>query len=177
MKLFLMLVMFNLIGCAQLNKLVQSPPPKAYISNIPKDQTMVVIPFNDYINQIEVARKVEMILVNYGFSVRSLPSDFKEIEKRTDSGISGSSAKGQVGRTEEIGAEAKETTIERYRAYSPVDVQIIFEVLLSEGWITVKVVRAKDRAVIGVSKAYESNLESELEDFLLKNKLIIEKTS
>ncbi len=135
----------------------------------------MVIPFNDYIDQIDVARRVEMLMVIYGFNVKSYQVDYKEIEKRTDAGISGSSTKGRPDGTDSLGADAKEVTIERYKAYQPVDVDLVFEVMSSGGWITVKIVQTKDKMVFGVLKAYESNIESEIERFLLQKNLIVEK--
>lgn len=173
LNVFFFVLMTITSGCSHFR---HSEPEKEYVSNISYDKIVVVVPFNDYIHQIEVARKIEMALVNYGFNVKSYQAGVvKDVEKRSGAGIANATTQGKNSSTDASVALGEAVTIERFKEYeTTILADIRFEVLASNNEITLKVVRHKDSSVIGVATFGEGSFD-DLQDFLLQKNLIAEK--
>lgn len=148
-----------------------------YSANIEEGQTVIVIPFNKYLHQIEAANKVEMALVNYGFAVKSYQPEIKQVEEHTGAAVTGSRTQSNLDASGAIGAGANKLTIERYFSYENNSADLVFEVLTSGSNMTIKVVRTRDKTVIGVTNFYRSSFNSTLRKFLLEKNLIVEKVT
>ena len=116
-----------------------------------------------------------MVLVNLGFNVRSYEIDIKEVEKRTGSGISGARLQDRANEVDSIGAESKEITIERYRSYERINADYAFEVMVTQRTGVVKIVKAKEKAVVAVCSFDDYSLEDDIETCLSEKHMIVEK--
>lgn len=166
----------SLAGCSNLFLPSQPQPEFTYASSLNKSETVMVKPFNDYLHQIEIARKLEMVLIGFNFNVISYEREVKEVEKRTGTGKSGTMMKGDVNEVGAIGAESNQITIERYRSFEGANVDYIFDVMVSRTGGIVKVVKVKEGAVVAVCDFDDYSLEYDIRKCLLAKHMMVEKS-
>lgn len=161
-----------LAGCSNLYIPQQPQPEFTYASSLSKSETVTVKPFNDYLQQIEIARKLEMVLIGFNFNVVSYEREVKEVEKRTGTGKSGTMMKGDTNEVGAIGAESNQITIERYRSFEGANVDYIFDVMVSRSGGIVKVVKVKEGSVVAVCDFDDYSLEYDIRECLLAKHMI-----
>lgn len=147
----------------------------AYIPSIEKDKTIMVLPFNDYLPQIDAARKVEMVLVKNGFNVKSYQRNSKEVEIRSGAGIEGLDERTTSNNKNIIGAKQNEITIEKYIAHEKVDADIYCEVLFNQKMndVTVKVVESGNKKILGIASFSIFSSDYQLKKFLIDTNLLV----
>src|SRR5512143_3920063 len=88
-KLLLIGLLIGLCNCQSMRRITNPPPvlpePK-YVASVNDDAKFTVIPFNDYMNQIEFAADVESVLLKAGLNLVAVPRGTIIVEKRKGAG-------------------------------------------------------------------------------------------
>ncbi|MCX6224493.1 MAG: hypothetical protein NTV01_07035 [Bacteroidia bacterium] len=142
-----------LTGCSILNRLKNTPPDKKYVST-QNNCKFVVLPFNNYLSQIEFASKVENALLQFGFKVVQRPGVNKEVEERVGTGLSGGQAESNRNNIVNKQAELQSLTISKYKVLEEIDADYIVDSMLSDLNGTIRVLRKADRNIVGVVTVY-----------------------
>ena len=165
------IVLLGLLGCrtlVQLNKIVN---PKTYMPLT--NESFVVLPFNNYIDQIELASKVEGIMTQVGLNIVSSPRGLKEVEVRKGAGIAQDSNGNDLADRTIQREESQSIRIEKYMtAAEEAKADYIVETLWSKYMCTIKFIRKSDHKVISVFTEYDSRLEDKLIEQLIKMKFL-----
>ena len=151
-----LLVMLS--GCGMIKSWRTPEPPKPvykYIPSVGDNVRFVVMPFNNYINQLEFAAKVESHLLGAGLNLVAPPRGTKTVEERKGAGFP---------RTGLDRKEMKTVRIERYIVSDAVDAEYLVETMLKDSHGTVKFTRLSDHKIMGVLtlKGSKSKFKKEL---------------
>ena len=154
-KLSLLSLVISLsAGCETLkewNKLGPEQPKYKYVSAIKDDVSFVVLPFNDYIDQLEFAAQIESFLLQMGLSVVAPPRGTKIIEERKGAGVTQDSGASNLASPSLQREESQALRIERYAVTQETKADYIIETMYKGYSGTVKFTRKNDSKIIGVN--------------------------
>lgn len=175
--IFLLLFLTFLGGCATLkewNQLGPEPPKYKYVPAVSDKVSFVVIPFNDYIDQLEFAAKVESFLLQNGLSLVAAPRGTKLVEERTGAGFAQDSGASNLSSNSIQREESQALRIERYKIVEETKADYIVETMLTGDRGTIKFTRKNDDKIIGVFSVYNSDysMKEEMLRQLLKMQFI-----
>lgn len=169
-KLFLLLFLpLNLIGCANLNGNLQDSFREKYIYEPIQDVKIVVAPFNDSMNQINYANKVEFYLVEFGFSVVDRPLAVASISERSGK----QQQEGNRNQDSIINVGNQNDIVKSYIEYEKTDADYIFQCSASYNESNIRIVNRKTKAVVGIGDvSMHSRGSDDLRELLVKSKLL-----
>jgi len=161
----LVALLMDLSGCETLKRLNQIGPelPK-YTPAVSDSTTFVILPFNDYLDQLEFAANVERAMIQSGLNVIAPPRGIKEVEERKGAGLAQTSGSPRLSDTGSELAESQSLRIERYKVIEDSKADYFIETMRTGSDGTIKFTRKNDRKVISVFNvyAYPSSIESEI---------------
>ena len=149
--LILLSLVFLLSSCSTMKRLNRFGAPETtykYVPVVEENVRFVVLPFNNYITQLEFAAKIENILLEAGLNLLAPPRGTKTIEERTGAGVSQrrvAGASSSSGRN-----NLKTVRIERYIASETIDAEYIVETMLKDSYGTIKFTRLRDHKIMSV---------------------------
>ncbi|SCY05440.1 hypothetical protein [Desulfoluna spongiiphila] len=162
-----------LSGCGMIKEWRKPEPPKPtykYIPSVGDSVRFVVLPFNNYINQLEFAAKVENLLLDAGLNLVAPPRGTKTVEERKGAGFPRSAASGKAMKT---------VRIERYIVSDAVDAEYMVETMLKDSYGTIKFTRLSDHKIMGVitlsgsKKKFKKELYKKLEGMRFVSRTIV----
>lgn len=176
---FLLSVLLFLSSCTTLQKLNQigSPQPQyKYTVIIDESERFVVLPFNNYIKQIEFASKIEGILIDAGLNLVAAPQGTKVVEERKGGGFSSITNNLNSSNSEEIaeGKRADIVRIEKYIVSTAIDAEYIVDTMLKNSYGTIKFTRLSDNKIMSVTTitGYKSTFEKGIMKKLIAMKFV-----
>jgi len=164
-----------LVGCAIFNdySLIGSDSSKdKYIPAVPDNIRFVVVPFNDYLPQIQFAADVENFLIQVGLNVVAAPRGIKLVEERKGAGVTQDTDTSNLSSSSIQREETKAQRIEKYAIAQEAKADYIIETMLndSDDSGTIKITRKNDSKIIGVFSTYRSgySFNAEMTDQFVK---------
>ncbi len=152
-KLLLIGLLIGLCSCQSMRRITNPPPalpePK-YVASVNDDAKFTVIPFNDYMNQIEFAAYVESVLLKAGLNLVAAPRGTKMVEKRKGAGVVHDSDASSESNARVQREEIQATSVEKYITNGEINTDYIVETMLIRYKGTVKFTRIKDAKIMGV---------------------------
>ena len=117
----IIVLLISIGGCEtlkRLNKIGPEPVNIKYIKAVPDNVTFVVLPFNDYMPQLEYAASVEKAMIQTGLHVVAPPHGIMEVEERKGAGIAQDG--GSLDSLDKAAqrTESQSLRIERYKVVS-----------------------------------------------------------
>ena len=171
---FLVSVLLFLSSCTTLQKLNQiGPAQPQYTVIIDESERFVVLPFNNYIKQIEFASKIEGILIDAGLNLVAAPQGTKVVEERKGGGFS-SITNNSNGEEIAEGKRADIVRIEKYIVPTAIDAEYIVNTMLKNSYGTIKFTRLSDNKIMGITRitGYKSTCEKEIMKKLMAMKFV-----
>lgn len=157
---FFSLALVLLVGCETLkewNKLGPEQPKYKYVPATKDDVSFVVLPFNDYLDQLEFAAQVESFLLQMGLSVVATPRGTKIIEERKGAGVTQDSGVSNLASPSMQREESQALRIERYAVTQETKADYIIETMYTGHYGTIKFTRKNDSKIIAVFSTYSSD--------------------